>query len=166
MTSRRRGLTVLELLIIIIVIVVGVVLLLRWRGAKDSPTAPVNVEAAGDSVASGTVPAAGSALTTDLAFLAPTDSVAATGDTVTVRLRATTAAGAAVAQATIHVSVASGGGRLLTESGVTDGSGEMEVRWMLGSEPGPQSLRATVEGNANPAATLTITARADAGGSA
>lgn len=145
----------LELLIIIIVVVVAVVLLLRWRGS-DSPPPP----AAADSAAVGATaiaPAgAGNELTTRLAFLAPRDSVVRAGDTVTVRLQATTESGTAVARATIAVQVTEGGGQLSAASGVTGDNGEVEVRWMLGAAAGPQTVRATVDGSETATATLTL----------
>ncbi len=162
MTSRRRGLTVLELLIIIIVIVVAVVLLLRWRGASDSPTPAPAVT---DSIGSLDQSAVASALATDLLFLSPVDTVATTGDTVTVRLLTTTGSGDPAPRVTVNLSIASGGGRLSTWSAVTGADGEMEVRWSLGAEPGPQMIRAMMDGNESSAITLEITTKARAGGS-
>lgn len=162
MTSRRRGLTVLELLIIIIVIAIAVVLLLRWRGGSDSPTPTVPADAAAESIGSMAPSAVPSALTTDLFFLGPVDSVATAGDTVTVRLVATTESGNGVVGATVNLSVPSGGGQLSTSSAVSGANGEMEVRWILGAEPGPQVIGAMIDGNESSAITLEIrtTARA------
>lgn len=153
MHARRRGLTVLELLIIIVVIIVAAVLLLRMRGRESGPAA-----VAADSSKVLTPPAgAGNQLTTRLDFLAPLDSTARAGDTVTVRVRASTDAGTAVSNATIELAVTAGEGRLSTTSAVTRDDGEAEARWALGAQPGAQTVRASVQGNESATATLTVT---------
>ncbi len=160
MTSRRRGLTVLELLIIVIVIVVAAVLLLRWRGAKDSTATAGPAAAVTDSVSSMAPSAASGSVASDLFFIGPVDSVATTGDTVTVRLVTTRESGAPAAGVTVNLSIASGGGNLSTPSAVSRADGEMEVRWMLGAEPGPQVIRAMMDGIESSATTLEITTTA------
>lgn len=159
MHARRRGLTVLELLIILIVIVVAIVLLLRLRGGESAPP-----PAAADSASVLAPPGAGNELTTRLAVLAPLDTTAVAGDTVTIRLRATTESGTAVASATIELAVTAGGGRLSTPTAVTTDNGEVEARWMLGAAAGPQTVRATVQGNESAAATVTVNAIASPAG--
>lgn len=158
MTSRRRGLTVLELLIIIILVVVAVVLLLRWRGGSDDSTPPAATEVSLDS-AGALVPSA-VAGATRLAFLAPVDSVATAGDTVTVRLRATAENGVAVTDATVRFAVAAGGGALSATSSVTGLDGETELRWILGTEAGSQVIRATIDGDANSMVSLELSTAA------
>ncbi|MHB1224220.1 MAG: hypothetical protein ACYC2G_09295 [Gemmatimonadaceae bacterium] len=153
MHARRRGLTVLELVILLIVIVVVAVLLLRMRGGESAPP-PTAVDSSGVLAP----PGAGNELTTRLAVVAPLDTTALAGDTVTVRLRATTETGTAVARATIQLAVTAGGGQLSATTAVTADNGEIEVRWVLGSEAGPQTVRATVQGNEAATATVTVSA--------
>lgn len=159
MHARRRGLTVIELLIVLIVIVVAIVLLLRMRGGESAPPAP-----AADSASVLAPPGAGNELTTRLAVIAPLDTTAVAGDTVTVRLRATTESGTAVARATIELAVTAGGGQLSTTTAVTADNGEAEARWTLGAAAGPQTVRATVQGNESAAATITVNAVAPQAG--
>lgn len=158
MHARRRGLTVIELVIILVVIVVAAVLLLRMRGRESAP-APVVADSAALAP-----PGAGNPLTTRLAILAPRDSTARAGDTVTVRVRATTESGTAVTRATIGLAVTAGGGTLSAPSAVTADNGEVEARWALGREPGPQTVRAFVQGNEAAQATVTIIAVAPPAG--
>ena len=159
MHARRRGLTVLELVIILVVIVVAVVLLLRLRGGESAPPPLVT-----DSTGVLAPPGAGNELTTRLAVVGPVDTTAVAGDTVTVRLRATTESGTAVARATIELEVTAGGGQLSAATVVTGDNGEVEARWVLGTAVGPQSVRATVQGNETAAATVTVNAVAPPAG--
>src|SRR5690606_33954035 len=92
----------------------------------------------------------------------PIDSVAAAGDTIVVRLRAT-GAGAGVAGATIDLAPDSGSVALPT-SLVTNDIGEASARWVLvGDAAGDaaggatRTLRASVRGN--PSATLETSVR-------
>lgn len=149
----RRGLTVLGLVIILIVIVAAAVLLLRMRGGSgEQVPAGAAVAAAADS----TRPEGGLAAAR-LQILEPADSTTAAGDTVTVRVRASSVEGAPVAGAAIHFTVTAGGGQLATAVVVTGDDGVAVAHWALGAAPGAQSLSAAAEGSQAPPAVVTIT---------
>lgn len=156
MHARRRGLTVLELLIIIIVLAVAVVVLTRvvrnrstGSGAGLPPDSAILAP-----------PGSGNELTARLAFLAPLDSSARAGDTLEVRVRATTEGGTAVTQATVRFEVTDGGGHILPDSAITNDLGDADARWVLGTEAGEQVLRAGVNEPGVPPITVSIHARA------
>lgn len=140
MNRRRHGLTVLELLIIIILVVVAAVVLIRMNRSPGTDAAP---SAPADSALLAP-PGSGNALIGRLAFLTPFDSIATVGDTVEVRVRATTDAGTGVAQADIRFEVSSGGGQVTADSAVTNDQGEASVGWILGPTPGEQLIQASV----------------------
>ena len=157
MRHDRRGLTVIELVLILIALGLIIFFLFRLRGRDDA--APVVPPAADSAV----LPTAAAPLVERLDLAVPTDSVAAAGDTLDVRLRAS-GAGAGVARATIELSA--DGGTVLPTTVVTNDIGEATARWVVAGAVGATpTLRARVRGN--PSATLTTSVRiADAAGAA
>ena len=155
MPQRRRGLTVIELVIILIVIVVAVVLLLRLRNREPAVVAPPPADT---TVLATPAAGAGNALASRLVFLVPRDSTVATGDTILVRLRATSDAGTAVNAATVTLQVTAGDGSVIPASGVTDDRGEVEARWVVGPAAGTQTLRAAVQGAPTAVAEVSVQA--------
>lgn len=148
MRTSRRGLTVIELVLILLVIGIVVFFLLRMRG-RDGETAGAAADTAGalanqPGIIAPAPLGAGGALARHLALTQGVDSVAGAGDTITVRVRATTDANAGVANALVRFTT-DGGGRVQPDSAVTDDLGEVEVRWTLGTAA-TQVLRATVPG--------------------
>ena len=152
MSPRRRGLTVLELLIIIIVVVVAATILIRMtRGSDNEDSDAIPPDSALLAPAG-----AGNALTSRLGFLTTFDSLATAGDTVEVRVRATTAAGTGVAQTTIRFDVAAGDGIVVPDSAVTNDVGEATTRWVLGRTAGEQLIQASVNEEGVVPVTLSI----------
>ena len=164
MRTSRRGLTVIELVLILLVIGVVIFFLMRLRGRDDAAAgAALDSTGALATEPAVTAPAAlgaGSALASRLALAQPVDSTASAGDTLTVRVRATTDAGDGVANAMVRFA-AEGGGRVQPDSVATNDLGEAEVRWILVGAA-PQLLRATVPGG--PAAPLEARVRIVGGG--
>lgn len=153
MRTSRRGLTVIELVLILLVIGIVVFFLLRLRGRNDaSAGAALDSTAALAREPAIVAPAplgAGGALASHLTLTPAPDSTASAGDTLTVRVRATTDAGAGVANAMVRFT-ADGGGRVQPDSAATNDLGDVDVRWILGTAA-TQVLRASVpEGPAAP----------------
>ena len=163
MRMDRRGLTVIGLVGILVAIGIAIYLVIRFMGADAAPE-PSPLDSAGAMVAPvvpptpGVTPGGGTALASRLAVTAPIDSAGTPGDTIPLRIRATTETGTAVAQAVIRFAVTAGQGRLVPDSAVTNDIGEAEVRWVLGSA-GPQTVRATLSGSDAVNATATVRVR-------
>jgi hypothetical protein len=151
MRTSRRGLTVIELVLILLAIGVLAYFAFRYLGRDDAAATAPGLDSA---AVTPTAPAG--PLADRLELLAPLDSTAAPGDTVLVRVRATTVAGTGVANATVTFEVTAGGGSVVPASVATNDLGETEARWATGAA-GAQELRATVTGS--PAATATVTLR-------
>lgn len=163
MRLARRGLTVIGLVLILVVLGLGIFFLVRMMGREPAPGMPPMVA---DTGAAAVAPGATNPLADRLAVVEPRDSAAVAGDTIGLRVRATTAAGTAVARALIRFEVTAGGGSVMPDSATTDDLGEAQVRWALGGAAGPQTVRATVTGNDAASATTTLltTARPGTGG--
>lgn len=156
MRMARRGLTVIGLVLILVAIGVAIWLLLRVMGRETppEPAAPVAPVAAPPP---GVTPGGGTELASRLAIVPPLDSIAAPGDTVALRVRATTETGTTVAQAVIRFAVTAGGGRVLADSAVTNDIGLAEVRWVLGSGTGEQTVQAALAGSDAVSTSATVT---------
>lgn len=165
MRMARRGLTVIGLVGILVAIGIALYFVIRFMGADAAPE-PSPLDSAGPVVAPaapGVTPGGGSELASRLAVTAPLDSTAAAGDTIPLRIRATTETGTAVAQAVVRFAVTAGTGRVTADSAVTNDLGEAEVRWVLGSA-GPQTVRASLAGNDAVSTTATVRVRGEAPG--
>lgn len=164
MRLARRGLTVIELVLILVVIGLAIFFLLRMRGGDEAPAPGTADSAAVDTTGMPPIPAgAANPLAARLAVVAPRDSTAAAGDTLALRVRATTDTETTVARAIVRFEVTAGGGRVEPDSTTTDDLGEAEVRWILGDSAGPQTVRAAVTGSDAATTTVTVTATARAG---
>jgi hypothetical protein len=157
MRHDRRGLTVIELVLILLAVGLIIFFLFRLRGRDDA--APVVPPAADSAVLP---PTAAAPLVDRLDLATPIDTVAAPGDTIVVRFRAT-GAGAGVARATIDLAPGPNS-VVLPASLVTNDIGEASAQWIVAAADSADSsagatrtLRATVRGN--PSATLETSVR-------
>lgn len=153
MRHDRRGLTVIELVLILLAVGLIIFFLFRLRGSDDA--AP-GVPAAADSAV--LPPSAAAPLVDRLDLVTPIDTVAAAGDTIVVRVRAT-GAGAGVARAAIDLAPGPNS-VVLPTSLVTNDIGEATAQWILAADPSAEptrTLRASVRGN--PSATLETSVR-------
>lgn len=151
MRTTRRGLTVIELVLILLAIALLTYFAFRYLGRDEPPATPATEGVPTEGPAF-TEP--GDALAEQLSVIAPLDTAAVAGDTVPVRVRATTATGTAIANATIEFEVVTGGGTVTPASIPTNDLGEAETRWVLGRAAGPQELRAAVAGRDAASATI------------
>ena len=149
----RRGLTVIELVLILVAVGLLAFFLLRMRSRDTQRPATV-----ADTTLTPPAPA-GPAGAPALVLATTLDSTAAAGAGLDVRVHATDAAGAALANAAVRFA-AEGGGRVEPATATTGTDGDATVRWTLGAG-GVQTLRATLDGAAAP---LTATVRIRDGG--
>lgn len=153
MRHDRRGLTVIELVLILLAVGLIIFFLFRLRGDDAAPAVPP----AADSAV--LPPSAAAPLVDRLDLATPIDTVAAAGDTIVVRFRAT-GAGAGVARAAIELAPGPNS-VVLPTSLVTNDIGEATAQWIVAAGDaaagGVRTLRATVRGN--PSATLEATVR-------
>ena len=153
MRTNRRGLTVIGLVLILVAVGLIVFLLLRLRGGGEP--APADPMPGTTAVVPDTGLATAGALAARLDLAVPVDTVAQPRDTIVVRVRAATVAGTAVAAAQVLFSV-TGGGTVEPQTATTGDAGEAEARWVLGGEPGAQTLRASLADGAAPPLTVTV----------
>lgn len=144
----------IELVLILLAIALLAFFAFRYFGRDESPVTPGS-----EGVLTEAPPLTepGDALADHLGVLSPRDSTAAAGDTVPVRVRATTATGTGVVNATVTFEVTAGGGTVIPASVATNDLGEAEARWVLGASAGRQELRAAVDGREAAAATILLT---------
>lgn len=161
MRTTRRGLTVIELVLILLALALLTYFAFRYFGRDESPAAPGSEGVLNEAPV---LTEPGDALADLLSVIEPRDTSAVAGDTITVRVRATTTTGTAVANATVRFEVASGGGTVAPASIATNDLGEAEARWMLGRGTGPQELHAAVAGRDAAAATIHVTTTAAGSG--
>ncbi len=158
MRTTRRGLTVIELVLILLAIGLLAFLAFRYFGRDDSPAAPGSD---GVLTEAPVLSEPGDALADQLRVIAPLDSTAAPGDTVPVRVRASTTTGTGVVNAMVEFAVEEGGGSVTPASVATNDLGEAEALWVLGTGAGRQELRAAVSGRDAAAVTILLTTAAD-----
>lgn len=154
MRTSRRGLTVIELVLILLAIGVLVFFAFRYLGRDEASDATTALDSAAV-----VEPAPAGPLADRLELVTPIEPAAMTADTVTVRVRAATVAGTAVANATVTFEVLGGGGSVTPASVSTNDLGEAEARWTIGAERAAAELRASVTGS--PTATTTVRATPD-----
>lgn len=144
-TFRRRGLTVIELVIIIVIVAVVGTLVFRSMRPRTTINAPsATVGAAGADTGAGAV---------RLDLETPLEATPAGGE-VTVRVRITSAVGTPVNGAPVTFAVTAGGGQVMPALAVADSAGTAQTTWTLGAAGG-DTLTATLADST----TLIITAQ-------